>query len=193
MAHERGTRSIMVSPGPFPAINSPPDCWIVLFSSHLSHQKKRTPFGARERDSFNHSIAGALPGDQQSTGLLDYIILVPSFAPKKEDVFWRTREGLVQSWYRRGPTRRSTVHRTVGLYYSRPISHTKKRGCQKASSFLVREMGLEPTRRNHTHLKRACLPFQHSRKSLEYYNRTHSFCQPNISIRIDIVEINKET
>ena len=30
--------------------------------------------------------------------------------------------------------------------------------------FLVREMGLEPTRRRHTHLKRACLPFQHSRK-----------------------------
>ncbi len=34
------------------------------------------------------------------------------------------------------------------------------------SSLLVREMGLEPTRRNHTHLKRACLPFQHSRKCL---------------------------
>ena len=33
-------------------------------------------------------------------------------------------------------------------------------------SFLAREMGLEPTRRNHTHLKRACLPFQHSRKCL---------------------------
>ena len=32
--------------------------------------------------------------------------------------------------------------------------------------FMVREMGLEPTRRNHTHLKRACLPFQHSRKCL---------------------------
>ena len=31
---------------------------------------------------------------------------------------------------------------------------------------LVREMGLEPTRHNHTHLKRACLPFQHSRKRL---------------------------
>ena len=29
--------------------------------------------------------------------------------------------------------------------------------------FLVRERGLEPPRRNHTHLKRACLPFQHSR------------------------------
>ena len=28
---------------------------------------------------------------------------------------------------------------------------------------LVRERGLEPPRRNHTHLKRACLPFQHSR------------------------------
>ena len=29
---------------------------------------------------------------------------------------------------------------------------------------MVREMGLEPTRHNHTHLKRACLPFQHSRE-----------------------------
>ena len=34
------------------------------------------------------------------------------------------------------------------------------------SALLVREMGLEPTRRNHTHLKRACRPFQHSRKCL---------------------------
>ena len=33
-------------------------------------------------------------------------------------------------------------------------------------SFLVRERGLEPPRRNHTHLKRACLPFQHSRSCL---------------------------
>lgn len=33
-----------------------------------------------------------------------------------------------------------------------------------AACFLVRERGLEPPRRNHTHLKRACLPFQHSRK-----------------------------
>ena len=45
------------------------------------------------------------------------------------------------------------------------LSRTKKEehpiGC---SSFLVRERGLEPPRRNHTHLKRACLPFQHSRK-----------------------------
>ena len=31
-------------------------------------------------------------------------------------------------------------------------------------SVMVREMGLEPTRHNHTHLKRACLPFQHSRE-----------------------------
>lgn len=37
-------------------------------------------------------------------------------------------------------------------------------------SFLVREMGLEPTRRNHTHLKRACLPFQHSRVAPKYYS-----------------------
>ena len=35
-----------------------------------------------------------------------------------------------------------------------------------AGSFLVRERGLEPPRHNHTHLKRACLPFQHSRKRL---------------------------
>lgn len=32
------------------------------------------------------------------------------------------------------------------------------------SFLMVRERGLEPPRRNHTHLKRACLPFQHSRK-----------------------------
>ena len=135
MAHERGTRSIIVSPGPYPAINSPPDCWIILFSSHLSHQKKRMTFGVRERDSFNHGIAGALPGDQQSTGLLDCIILVPSLTPKKEDAFWRTREGLVQSRYRRGPTRRSTVHWTVGLYYSRPISRTKKEDAKRHPLF----------------------------------------------------------
>ena len=43
----------------------------------------------------------------------------------------------------------------------------EKAGCTKDNRlFLVREMGLEPTRRNHTHLKRACLPFQHSRKCL---------------------------
>ena len=45
------------------------------------------------------------------------------------------------------------------------------------SHILVREMGLEPTRRNHTHLKRACLPFQHSRKSPKYYNLVTKFCQ----------------
>ena len=46
------------------------------------------------------------------------------------------------------------------------------------ADILVREMGLEPTRRNHTHLKRACLPFQHSRKWLEYYNCALWVCQP---------------
>ena len=51
------------------------------------------------------------------------------------------------------------------LRSGRPFeSHlSRKKGAPKGS-FLVREMGLEPTRRNHTHLKRACLPFQHSRK-----------------------------
>ena len=44
-------------------------------------------------------------------------------------------------------------------------------------SVMVREMGLEPTRHNHTHLKRACLPFQHSRKQLEYYNCQILICQ----------------
>ncbi len=42
---------------------------------------------------------------------------------------------------------------------------------------MVRDMGLEPTRRNHTHLKRACLPFQHSRKALVYYNPFYGICQ----------------
>ena len=40
---------------------------------------------------------------------------------------------------------------------------------------LVREMGLEPTRHNHTHLKRACLPFQHSRKRLIIITAAQSF------------------
>ena len=62
--------------------------------------------------------------EQESTGLLHFIIRVPPHIPKKR------------------PSVRTT-------------------------SFLVREMGLEPTRHNHTHLKRACLPFQHSRKRLD--------------------------
>ena len=46
------------------------------------------------------------------------------------------------------------------------ISLKKAPSQRLGAFFLVREMGLEPTRRNHTHLKRACLPFQHSRKCL---------------------------
>ena len=50
---------------------------------------------------------------------------------------------------------------------SSPILSIKKSRYPKGYlDFLVREMGLEPTRRNHTHLKRACLPFQHSRERL---------------------------
>ncbi len=45
------------------------------------------------------------------------------------------------------------------------LSYQKEADTQMGISFfLVRERGLEPPRRNHTHLKRACLPFQHSRK-----------------------------
>ena len=70
---------------------------------------------------------------------------------------------------------RSTLHTRSVLhsvsYFLNPdrdLFHcTKKRAHPKGwALFLVREMGLEPTRRNHTHLKRACLPFQHSRKCL---------------------------
>ena len=54
---------------------------------------------------------------------------------------------------------------TTGAALSSPISRTKNlRYPDGYLRFLVREMGLEPTRHNHTHLKRACLPFQHSRK-----------------------------
>ena len=82
------------------------------------------------------------------------------------------------------PTPYKTVHRTV-LYprfarvgLSSPISSIKKsRYPDGYLDFLVREMGLEPTRHNHTHLKRACLPFQHSRKQLEYYNFQILICQ----------------
>ena len=55
------------------------------------------------------------------------------------------------------------------------LSH--KKGAPKGS-FLVREMGLEPTRRNHTHLKRACLPFQHSRSCLNIITAEGDFVNP---------------
>ena len=61
---------------------------------------------------------------------------------------------------------------------SSPTHIPKKRPSVRTTSFVVREMGLEPTRHNHTHLKRACLPFQHSREQLEYYIPTAAFCQP---------------
>ena len=58
-----------------------------------------------------------------------------------------------------------TCHRHVFLTAFRvPSEHKKSRYPDGYLDFLVREMGLEPTRHNHTHLKRACLPFQHSRK-----------------------------
>ena len=60
-----------------------------------------------------------------------------------------------------------TCHRHVFLTAFRVPSEHKKWADPKGSAhILVREMGLEPTRHNHTHLKRACLPFQHSRKRL---------------------------
>ena len=46
---------------------------------------------------------------------------------------------------------------------SPPLMYQKTEGTFGTLCFLVRERGLEPPRRNHTHLKRACLPFQHSR------------------------------
>ena len=56
-------------------------------------------------------------------------------------------------------------HRHIFLTAFRVPPGIKKSGYPYGCpDFLVREMGLEPTRRNHTHLKRACLPFQHSRK-----------------------------
>ena len=58
---------------------------------------------------------------------------------------------------------------STGLFSDPPFesrsSIKKSRYPDGYLDFLVREMGLEPTRRNHTHLKRACLPFQHSRKA----------------------------
>ena len=58
-----------------------------------------------------------------------------------------------------------------------PAENQKEHHPNGWCSFLVREMGLEPTRRNHTHLKRACLPFQHSRERPLHYNLHTSICQ----------------
>ena len=81
----------------------------------------------------------------------------------------KIRELPPSSW------RQATVHRTVVFNCSSPTRVPKKRPPVRAASFLVREMGLEPTRHNHTHLKRACLPFQHSRKCLNIITVPHSF------------------
>ena len=73
--------------------------------------------------------------------------------------------GLGTLWCRRRPAaaeQMSTGHLhfivrvpTVSNNRDTPLGYP---GC------LVRERGLEPPRHNHTHLKRACLPFQHSRE-----------------------------
>ena len=42
---------------------------------------------------------------------------------------------------------------------------------------LVREMGLEPIRRRHTHLKRACLPIPALALNVYYYIHDDSVCQ----------------
>ncbi len=89
---------------------------------------------------------------------------------------------------RDSPTACKTVHRTVlhprcaraGL--SSPLSCIKKlRYPNGYLSFLVRERGLEPPRRNHTHLKRACLPFQHSRSCLNIITGQGVFVNPFFS------------
>ena len=55
--------------------------------------------------------------------------------------------------------------RLARIARNKQIIRTRPRLGRTGSDYigLVREMGLEPTRHNHTHLKRACLPFQHSR------------------------------
>ena len=81
-----------------------------------------------------------------------------------------------------------TVHRTVftaanaAAALSSPLSCIKKlRYPNGYLSFLVRERGLEPPRRNHTHLKRACLPFQHSRSCLNIITGQGVFVNPFFS------------
>ena len=65
-----------------------------------------------------------------------------------------------------------------GRPFESPLS--RKKGAPKGS-FLVRERGLEPPRRNHTHLKRACLPFQHSRSCLNIITGQGVFVNPFFS------------
>ena len=142
--------------------NSQPDCLVPSlcsgrsFESHLEHEKIQMPegffgasvliglfkkcahtnaFGASNIFRFHpHPSGMRLKSEGLSHGLKS--VHRTLFAPVR---------GLVPLF--RVPSPRKKMSRPVG-----------------AAHFLVREMGLEPTRRNHTHLKRACLPFQHSRK-----------------------------
>ena len=122
--------------------NSPPDCFLIRLSSPFSHQK-------REGSKATLSTFFHLPNYKESPTILRIAV----------DPLWtlpRAKKCPPDTFY--------TSLRT-GAALSSPSSSTKKSRCPNGHlDFLVREMGLEPTRRNHTHLKRACLPFQHSRK-----------------------------
>ena len=123
------------------------------------------------------SIRRRAAGWQQSTGLLHFYFRVPfigntkmmypGWDTQKQDVSISSAPLQGASEMERTLPRAKNMPLACFLnaLSSPAISLAKKEehpiGC---SSFLVRERGLEPPRRNHTHLKRACLPFQHSRK-----------------------------
>ena len=110
------------------------------------------------------------------------------FRSKKEAV----QQGQPLFWCERGDSRTLWCKRRLAGVYRQPtglpIEWVRAPSlfiAQKGSNplwgslpFLVRERGLEPPRHNHTHLKRACLPFQHSRKCLSIIPYLPHFVNP---------------
>ena len=70
--------------------------------------------------------------------------------------------------------------RLARIARNKQIIRTRPRLGRTGSDYigLVRERGLEPPRDYHTHLKRACLPFQHSRKCLDIVSYFPCFVNP---------------
>ena len=139
-----------------------------IFTCSFSHQKREglspffTPLIIETYSDLIHIHTGCVSNPRDSPTSFVGARIASLRSPN-----WRTsaRKSCSSSPHKAFALRGPHLPPACFLYgLSSPILSAKIRMPQRASGFLVREMGLEPTRRNHTHLKRACLPFQHSRK-----------------------------
>ena len=162
------------------AKNSPPDCFYGSlrcrrpFESRPANQKRVTPDGiTRFWYKWSYETIRKGSPDQRFSASDRF-----RFDPHPYGMRLKP-EGLSHGL--------KTVHRTVftaadaAAALSSPLSRAQQKYLQIPKGiwrYLVRERGLEPPRDYHTHLKRACLPFQHSRKCLDIVSYFPCFVNP---------------